>query len=94
MNTELLDMINSVFFFSSSVFVMLNVIKLVQDKEIKGVRLLPGLFFSISTIWGIYYYGQLLQYISLIGIAFLAIANTLWIALAVYYVMRNKRLVQ
>jgi len=58
-----------------------------------GVRLIPGAFFSISSIWGIYYYGQLGQTLSLIGITLLAMSNTTWITLAIYYVkIKDKNL--
>lgn len=80
-----LDLINSIFFFASSFFVWLNVLKLTKDKAIKGVKLSPGFFFSISTIWGMYYYYQISQMWSFLGMTLLAGANTCWIALAVYY---------
>jgi len=55
-----------------------------------GVRLLPGVFFSISTIWGTYYYGQIGQTRSLVGITLLSMANTAWVVLAIYYVKIKK----
>jgi len=86
----ILDTINSIFFLSSSLFVWLNVLKLIKDKAVMGVRLLPGVFFSISTIWGTYYYGQIGQTRSLVGITLLSMANTAWVVLAIYYVKIKK----
>ena len=61
-----------------------------KDKEVRGVRLMPGLFFSLSTIWGMYYYSQITQLLSFVGITLLAMANTAWIVLAVYYTKIKK----
>ena len=90
MEKELLDVINSVFFFTSSSVVWLNVIRLFKDKGIKGVRLIPGFFFSLSTIWGIYYYYELDQPWSVLGMVLMATANTSWIVLAIYYTIKEK----
>lgn len=90
MDPVTLDIVNSIFFFATSAFVWMNVGKLIKDKAVRGVRLLPGVFFSISTIWGMYYYYQIGQMGGFIGITLLAMGNTVWIALAIYYELIKK----
>lgn len=85
MEMATLDIVNSIFFFTTSAFVVMNVFKLIQDKEVKGVKLLPSCFFSVSTWWGMYYYYQIEQMGGFLGITLLAIGNTSWMALAIYY---------
>ena len=89
MNPVTLDIVNSIFFFATSFFVFMNVAKLLKDKEVKGVKLIPGVFFSISTLWGMYYYYQIGQMGGFLGITLLCMGNTCWIALAIYYEMQK-----
>jgi len=85
-----LDLVNSLFFVIPAIAMWLNVYKLVKDKEIKGVKLIPAYCFSASTLWGMYYYYQIGQIGSFLTITFMAMGNTTWTSLAVYYTYRKK----
>ena len=82
---SILDIVNMTFFFSSSFVIWLNVMKIYKDKQIRGVKLIPGVFFCVSCSWGIFYYVKLGQPWSVIGMILMAIANFAWTFLAIYY---------
>ncbi len=79
------DLINGLFEFIGGILFWINIVKLIQDKEVKGIYLPVSLFFVIWSIWNIYYYPNIGQLFSFIGAICLALANTVWIILAFYY---------
>ena len=82
------DLINGMFEFTGSVAIWRNVAGLLKDKEVKGIRLSPMLFFSVWGFWNLYYYPHLGQFLSFAGGASIAIANVVYVALMAYYIRR------
>jgi len=83
------DMINGCFEFLGMPFVLLSVVKLLREKSTKGVSLWTPAFFSLWGFWNLYYYPHLGQWASFLGGIGIAVANTWWLWLLVYYSRRN-----
>jgi len=62
-----------------------------KHKKIRGVSLLPTIFFSIWGFWNLFYYPYLGQMISFYAGITVVSANTLWIVLAIYYRLMWKK---
>lgn len=84
-----LDYFNALFEFGGSVFMMLNVIKLYQDKVLRGVRILPAIFFSLWGLWNLCYYPSLNQWWSFTAGLLVTVVNIAWVIMAVYYTKRK-----
>lgn len=80
-----MDFINGCLEFFSALLVMWNVRRLILDKLVRGVSLIPVLFFDAWGLWNCAYYPSLGQWWSLTGGLFLVAANVLWTSLAFYY---------
>lgn len=80
-----IDLINGGFEFCSGLFQIINIIKLLKDKEVKGISLYPFLLFTAWGVWNLYYYPSLNQIISFIGGVLIVITNLIWLGLALYY---------
>lgn len=79
------DIINGSFEVASALFSLINIFKLVKDKEIRGVSWLPVAFFNVWGIWNLYYYPSLNQMFSFVGGIAIFSANAVWLALVFYY---------
>jgi hypothetical protein len=79
------DLINGSFELLSGLFTILNIVKLVKDKELKGISYIPIVFFTIWGIWNLYYYPSLNQIYSFIGGLMITTVNLIWIILLFYY---------
>ena len=79
------DLVNGAFETCGFFFILPSIIRLVQDKEVKGVSLIHAGFFWIWGLWNLYYYPSLNQQFSFYGGILLFTANTIWIVLLVYY---------
>jgi uncharacterized membrane protein YfcA len=79
------DIINSLFEFFASLFILNNCYTLYKDKQVKGVSILSTAFFTSWGLWNVFYYPHLGQQFSFYaGIAVL-LANILWVGMMVYY---------
>ncbi len=79
------DQINAAFEVAGAVFMLLNIRRLLIDKKLAGVSIIPTVVYSFWGLWNLYFYpavGQVLSFYAGIGIF---VANLIWIALAVYY---------
>jgi uncharacterized membrane protein YfcA len=88
MNTP--DLINGSFECIGGILCWLNFLTLLKDKQVKGVSLLVCFFFSIWGFWNLYFYPCLHQMFSFFGAGFLALGNSSWLILAIYYKRKNK----
>lgn len=79
------DAINGFMEFASAALMALNVRRLIKDKAIAGISLIPTLFFDTWGFWNLYYYPALDQWWSFAGGAFLVTVNVTWTSLAFYY---------
>jgi hypothetical protein len=84
------DLINGVFEALGSVATWMNVTRLYRDKQVMGVNWELSLFWTNWSMWNIYYYPHLHQWFSFGGGISIAVANTVWAGLAMYYGLRRK----
>lgn len=90
MNTT--DTVNAIFEGGGALLLCLNIRRLYKDKRLAGVSLFPTVWWNLWGVWNVYFYhaiGTRLSFYA--GIGVLA-ANTIWVALALYYAWRAKRL--
>ena len=55
------DYINGSFEVLAGLFVLLNVRRILRDKTVRGVSILPTAFFTLWGFWNMYYYPYLGQ---------------------------------
>lgn len=79
------DLVNGVFEFGGSLFVLNHARVLFKHKQVYGVSIASTVFFFLWGLWNIYYYFQLSQFASWVAGWGVAIANLLWIVLMLYY---------
>lgn len=79
------DCCNGAFEVLGTLFVALNIRRILRDKSISGVSILPTAFFAAWGYWNMYYYPSLGQWMSFIGGIGVAVCNTTWVVLACYY---------
>lgn len=79
------DAINGSMEFFSAGLVLLNVRRLMIDRRVAGVSLVPTLFFDAWGFWNVFYYWQLNQPFSWYGGACLFTVNVVWTVLAFWY---------
>lgn len=79
------DIINGLFELVAGILFIINIVKLVKDKEVKGVSWIPTLFFTLWGAWNLHYYPSLNQWFSFAGGIFIFITNLTWIILVFYY---------
>ena len=80
------DLINGLFESIGSIAIWLNVIRLYQDKKIAGINISTTVFFTSWGLWNMYYYPSLGQWLSFWGGLSMCVANSIWIAMSLYYV--------
>ncbi len=79
------DMINGIFELFGGMFLILNCRRIYLDKELKGVSILPVIFFTSWGYWNMFFYPSMGAWYSFYGGMFIAITNTVWLALVIYY---------
>lgn len=79
------DLVNGLFELLGGILLWLNVRRILRDKTVTGVSVLPSLFFSLWGFWNLYYYPFLGQMLSFAGGLVLALANTTWVVLVFYF---------
>lgn len=84
------DVMNGAFELLGSIMLWLNVRKLHQDKEVKGVHWTATCFFMLWGYWNLFYYPSLDQWWSFAGGISIVAANTVWLAQTLYYLRKNK----
>jgi hypothetical protein len=85
------DVVNAFFETGGGIAVCFSVRRLLHDKKVRGVSI-PGIsFFVIWGYWNLFYYPSIEQMWSLIGAGSVALVNTLWVSLMIYYTLRERR---
>jgi len=79
------DKVNGIFEILGGLFVCLNILSVWTLKSVAGVSWIAVAFFTIWGWWNLAYYPKLGQRCSSFGAIFVAIANTVWLALLIYY---------
>lgn len=78
----LLDVINCCFEAGGALLLWANVRRLLRDRTVRGVSLLPVLWWNIWGFWNVAYYHGLGQTLSMIAGSAVVLANTVWLFLA------------
>lgn len=85
-----LDLINSLFELGGTILTVSNIRAILISKKVEGVYWQVTAFFSIWGCWNVYYYYHLDQIYSTWVAGLLAVANAVWVYLALYYMSINK----
>ena len=83
------DMTNGLFELIGSGFLVLNVVKLQRDKEVKGVSWIAVGFFFLWGLWNLFYYPSLNQWFSFAGGCCIATVNAVWLGMLIWYSCRE-----
>jgi len=80
------DQINSGFIFVAGIFYVLNLLKLIKDKDIKGISKLSIVFFSIWNIWTLFFFLMVTEFWWTIGAYIIVtVLNVVYIILMIKY---------
>jgi uncharacterized membrane protein YfcA len=79
------DLINGGFELGLAMMLILNIRRLVKDKRVEGVSMLPAVFVTIWGYWNLIYYPGLHQWYSFVGGLGVVAGNTVWLYLAFKY---------
>lgn len=85
------DAINGAYELCGGFFLLASCLRLLKDKEVKGISIAASAFFTSWGYWNLWYYPHLNQWLSFMGGILIVIANTWWVSMAIYYT-RKKRL--
>ena len=85
------DLINASFEIAAAIFLTINVRRLLIDKSVAGVSIVPTAVFSFWGIWNLFYYSELDQPFSVAAAGAVAVVNSLWVILAIYYQSKAKK---
>lgn len=80
-----MDMINGLFEFTGAMMLMINVVTLYRDKEIRGVHWSSTVFFSLWGFFNLFYYPSLDQWWSFAGGLAIVTVNSTWLMMIFYY---------
>lgn len=79
------DLINAVFECGSAFLLTINIRRLLRDKIVAGVSIIPTSWFSLWGAWSLIYYNKLGQTLSWVAGMGVFAVNTFWVILALYY---------
>jgi len=82
---EIPDMINAALQLSGAVLTFLNIKRIIEHKEVKGVSTIPVMNWIVRGWWNLYYFPYLGQMISFVAGILVVTANMWWLALMFYY---------
>ena len=85
------DLINALFEFFAAAAVTMSIVTVLKQKMVRGVSIAHVGFFVLWGFWNLFYYPHLEQTLSFIAGIAVAIANTTWISLLIYYNLKEKR---
>jgi hypothetical protein len=79
------DIVNALFELFGAGFSMLNVLRLANDKKIRGIYYPVWIFYTIWGIWNLWYYPSVNCWYSFLAGLLLVCVNSAWIILAIRY---------
>lgn len=85
------DIVNGLYEFLASLFMMNNCRVLFNDKKVRGVSIVSTAFFTSWGFWNLYYYPSLNQWLSFFGGAILVLVNVVYVVLMMYYRRKEHR---
>lgn len=80
-----MDIINGLFEILGFAFILPSILLLYRQKQVRGISPTHVAFFSAWGYWNLLYYPSLGQWASTVGAVFLALANTTYWVMLVYY---------
>lgn len=84
------DLINGLFEMLGGLFILISILKLREDKEVKGISWLHVGFFTGWGFWNLYFYPSLDQWFSFAAGIFLCITNLSYLILLIHYTRNPK----
>lgn len=84
------DVINALFEGAGTLFMVLTIRRLLQDKMVRGFDWRTMTFFALWAYWNMFYYPYLDQMFSYLAGLGLAASNTVYVLLMIYYILREK----
>ncbi len=85
------DLLNGTFEFCGAFFILLSILKLHKDKQVRGVHWLQVSYFFAWGLWNLYYYPHLNQWMSFIGGIAVVATNGVWLGQMLYYLHKEKQ---
>lgn len=85
------DMINGLFEGLGTLFILTSVVKLYNEKLVRGVSWVHMSFFMTWGFWNLYYYPHLEQWWSFVGGIGIVVANTVYVGQLLYYTWRENK---
>ena len=85
------DAINAAFEIGGSMLLLLNIVRLLKDRSVKGVSIAPVVWWTAWGVWNLFYYPHLGQWASFGAGVLVAAANAAWVVLAVWCRWRAAR---
>ena len=79
------DIVNGGFELFAGVSVLLHILKVVKDKEVKGMSVVALFFFTFWGFWNLYYYPFLSQWVSFVAGIFIVSTNVVYTFLVLYF---------
>lgn len=89
-NMEIFDYVNGLFEIGGGISVLLSIVKLYKDKDVKGINWITILFFTSWGVWNLIFYPKLDLPGSFAGAVFLVLMNAIWLFLLIYF-QRDQR---
>lgn len=84
------DLINAAFEALGGFILLLNVRRILRDKLVRGADWRVMGFFTLWGMWNLFYYPHLGQWLSFAAGIWIAVVNTIYLALMIYYVQKEK----
>ena len=88
---QLPDLTNAAFEVASSLFMLLNIRRLLKDKKVRGFDWRVMAFFVVWGDWNLYYYPHLDQWLSFAAGISIGLANTVYLALMIHYIRLERK---
>lgn len=79
------DIINGLFEAFGSVAVFLSCLRLIKDKQVKGISVMTVIFFTSWGFWNMFYYPSLGQMFSSLAAVSVCLMNSFWVFLLIKY---------
>jgi hypothetical protein len=82
---EVPDKINGLFEAVGAILLLLNCRQIYVDKELKGMSVVPFLFYTSWGFWNLYFYPSVEAYWSFAGGFFVVLVNAVYCGMIFYY---------
>lgn len=84
----------SICFFACSIVCWLHVKKIIDDKAVKGVSLIPTFVFMITNVVEMIYFAEKLDWWSVAGGASMLFSNAAWTLCVFFYLYKERKRVE